>query len=355
VLAAACRACFRPAAAPLYSALVTAPTTPAPVRSCFRDGDGQLLLDLSPVEIAKAIVGGRGLIWVDIAADGREHGETFLRDIFRFHPLTIDDCYNTLIDPPKVDDYGDYLFIIVHEISYDAERRHLETQELNLYLGSNYVVSIHRRPSHAVDEVRRRAEQQTPVLSRGPAFLAHALIDVVVDDFHPVVETIDDRVAAVEERVIDQPGRDTLQEVMHMKRVTQRLRRSIAPQRDVVNRFSRGEYPRLVEDASLMYFRDIYDHTVRVQDTIDSVRDLADSALNTYLSSVNNRINEVMKALAIVAVVFLPLTLIASIYGTNFETTFPSYGWGPGFAGMIVTMIVIAAGLAAFFRWRRWF
>jgi magnesium transporter len=122
----------------------------------------------------------------------------------------------------------------------------------------------------------------------------------------------------------------------------------------VANRFARGEYGRLINGDSLMYFRDIYDHTVRVEEMIDSVRDLSDSALNTYLSSVNNRINEVMKTLAIVAVIFLPLTLIASVYGTNFEDTFPSYGWGPGFYGMAVSFVVIAIGLVLWFRLRRW-
>jgi|CXWL01.1.fsa_nt_gi magnesium transporter len=331
---------------------------PAPhgdVTSCFQAPDARLRENLSPDEMHRLVAGGQGLLWVDIHADGRDAGEPILRDVFGFHPLTIDDCYNTLIDPPKVDDYGDYLFIIVHEIRFDADESRLETQELNLYVGPNYVVSVHRSPSQAATEVRRRAQQATPVLQRGAAFLAHALLDVVVDDFHPVVEEIDEEVAELEERVLDKPGRETLERILRLKRVTQRLRRSISPQRDVVNRFARGEYPHLVSDEALMYFRDVYDHTVRVHETIDSVRDLADSALNTYLSSVNNKINEVMKILAIVTVVFLPLTLIASIYGTNFGETFPSYGWGPGFAGMIATMVAIAFALALYFKWRRWY
>ena len=126
------------------------------------------------------------------------------------------------------------------------------------------MVSVHRAPVHAVEEVCRRARQNTPVLQRGAGFLAHALIDVVVDDLHPVVETIDDQVARVEELVLQQPQSATLQEVLRLKRITQRLRRSIAPQRDVANRFARGEYPRLIPDETLMYFRDVYDHTVRV-------------------------------------------------------------------------------------------
>ena len=160
-----------------------------------------------------------------------------------FHPLTIDDCYNTLIDPPKVDDYGTYLFVIVHDIHYHDEQHVLSTSELNLYIGANYVVSVHRAPVHAVDDVRRRADAHSLVLQRGAAFLAHALIDVVVDDFHPVVEQLDEEVAELEERVLDDPRRETLQAVLTLKRNAQRLKRSILPQRDVMNRFSRNEYP----------------------------------------------------------------------------------------------------------------
>jgi len=331
------------------------PFTRSDITSCYRmEGDG-LTFGVAPERMREIVREGSGLLWVDIAAgQDRAVGERLLREIFGFHPLTVDDCYNTLIDPPKVDDYGDYLFIIVHEVHYDAPDEVLWSSELDLYVGRNYVVTLHRYPASSVDEVRRRGEQRSLVLDKGAGFLAHALIDVAVDNFQPVVERLDEQVEAVEERVLVQPERDVLQEVLRLRRNAQRLRRSILPQRDVVNRFARGEYERLVGQASLMYFRDIYDHTVRVDEMIEGVRDQADSALNTYLSSVNNRVNEVMKTLAIVAAIFLPLTLVASIYGTNFENTLPEYGHNAGFVGMIVVMAVIAAGLLWWFRWRRW-
>ncbi len=325
------------------------------LRSYYYDPAGDLRTGLTPEAIRAAVAEPNGLLWIDINANGRDTGEPILRDIFSFHPLTIDDCYNTIIDPPKVDDYGTYLFVIVHDIHYHGEQHLLSTSELNLYIGQNYVVSVHRAPVHAVEDVCRRADAHSLVLQRGAAFLAHALIDVVVDDFHPVVEQFDDEVGELEERVLDDPRRETLQAVLTLKRNAQRLKRSILPQRDVMNRFSRNEYPELIRPDAIMYFRDIYDHTVRVEEMIDSVRDLGDSALNTYLSSVNNRINEVMKALAVVTVVFLPLTLIASIYGTNFDETFPQYDWAPGFAGMIGSMLVTMGVLFGYFRWRKWF
>jgi magnesium transporter len=328
---------------------------PPMITSCFRASDGKLRLDLSTDEIRAAAADAGGLLWVDIAADGgRREGELLLRDVFDFHPLTIDDCYNTLIDPPKVDNYGNYLFIIIHNARYEAEARRLVTTELDMYVGSNYVVTLHKTPLQAVLEVRRRAENHSLVLDRGAAFLAHALFDEVVDEFHPVVEALEDQVDAIQEIVLDQPQQTVLQEVLQLKRNAQRLKRTILPQRDVANRFARGEYAEFVPAESIMYFRDIYDHTVRVEEMIDTVRDLSENALSTYLSSVNNRINEVMKTLAIVTVVFLPLTLLASVYGTNFETTFPDYGWASGFYLMIVSFAIISVGLLFWFRLRRW-
>jgi magnesium transporter len=324
------------------------------ITSCYHPPGDDVRFDLSLEELRAAFNEPDGLLWVDVEADGRAEGEAILGGVFGFHALTIDDCYNALIDPPKVDDYGAYLYVIVHNVLYDDVAHRLSTNELNLYLGPNYVVSVHRSPVRAVREVRARAEKRALVLDRGPAFLAHALIDVVVDDFHPVVERIDEQVALVEEQVLEDPQRQTLELVLRLKRNAQRLKRSILPQRDVMNRFSRGEYPRLVQPDSIMYFRDVYDHTVRVEEMIESVRDLADSALNTYLSSVNNRINEVMKTLAVITSIFLPLTLIAGIYGTNFHNV-PEYKLDFGYAGMLVAMVAVALGLVGWFRWRRWF
>ena len=323
--------------------------------SCARATDGALRTELSPEDMRAALAARDGLLWVDIdASDGRAYGEPLLRDVFGFHPLTIDDCYNTLVDPPKVDDYGDYLFMIVHHVQFDEELTRLTTSELDMYVGANFVVTLHKGALAAVAQVRRQAENHARVLDRGAAFLAHAIFDLIVDDFHPVVESLDERVDTAQEKVLEHPQQEVLQEVLALKRMGLRLKRTILPQRDVANRFARGEYGRLVPAEALFYFRDIYDHTVRLEEMIDNVRDLSDSALNTYLSSVNNRTNEVMKTLAIVTVVFLPLTLMASVYGTNFHEVWPHYSWDGGFATMVASFVVIAAVLFAWFRWRRW-
>jgi magnesium transporter len=322
------------------------------ITACLRTG-GEFRRGISLEEVRAALSDASALAWIDIEEEERGEGERWLREVFGFHALTIDDCYNALLDPPKVDDYGDYLFVIVHNVVYDQPAATLTTSELNMYIGKNYVVSFHKRPVDAVAELHRRIDSGGPGMQRGADFVAHALFDIAVDNFHPVVETLDDEIGAIEEQVIDRPEKELLEQALRLRRNVQRLRRTVLPQRDVAGRFARGEYGHIVGADSLMYFRDIYDHTERIEEMIEGVRDVADSTLNTYLGALNNRTNEVMKALAIAAVVFLPLTLIVGIYGTNFEHV-PEYGWRYSYAAMWGAMIVIALALVAWFRWRRW-
>jgi magnesium transporter len=266
----------------------------------------------------------------------------------------VDDCLNPHIDPPKIDDYGKYIFVISQGIRFHARSERLETTELDLFLGSNYVVSFHSHPLAAVDDVWRRVGEDGPLAGRGGDFLVHALLDALVDQFQPVVAEMDQALDALEEAVLANPQQSLLHDMLLLKRNAQRLRRTLLPQRDAVNRFARGEFPHLVSEATHMYFRDIYDHVVRVEDMVESLRDLTESVLGTYLSAVNNRMNEVMKVLSIVATIILPLTLISGIYGTNFENL-PELGWQWGYFGMLGAMAIIALGLIAFFRWRKWF
>ncbi|MEX2225933.1 MAG: magnesium/cobalt transporter CorA [Dehalococcoidia bacterium] len=322
------------------------------IRSSVRS-NGNLRTGLSIEEAQAALADPANLLWVDIEESGRGEGERWLSDVFDFHALTIDDCYNTLIDPPKVDDHHDYLFVIIHTVEYDPATRDLTTSELDMYIGRNFVVSFHKRPLHAVTELERRAHGGSTDLQHGADFLAHSLFDITVDDFHPIVERLDDEISTIEEQMIDRPDKQLLAQALVLRRNAQRLRRTVLPQRDVAARFARGEYPDIIGAQSLFYYRDIYDHTVRVEEMIEALRDLADSTLSTYLGALNNRTNEVMKTLAIVTAVFLPLTLIAGIYGTNFDNV-PEYEWRYAYASMWTVMVVVAAGLIAWFRWRRW-
>jgi magnesium transporter len=323
------------------------------ITSHFRAADGAISTGLSEDALRDTLATPDGLLWVDLESSSRDEG-ALLSEIFRFHHLAIDDCFNKHIDPARIDDYGDYIFIIAQAIIYHERTEQLETTELNLFLGPNYVVSFHEQPLPFVSEVRRRCEENGLELVRGADFLAHALLDALVDDYQPAVEQLDDTLTRVEELVLARPQPVVLQEVLVLKRNVQRLRRTIIPQRDVVNRIARGEFPRVVRPESFIYYRDIYDHVVRVEQLVESVRDLADGVLNTYLSAVNNRMNEVMKTLSVVATILLPLTFIASIYGMNFEHM-PELAWRYGYFAILGAMALVALGMVVFFRLRRWF
>ncbi|HKZ27893.1 MAG TPA: magnesium/cobalt transporter CorA [Rubrobacteraceae bacterium] len=324
------------------------------ITSFYRSPDGDVRRDLSPEEMTRALERPGGLLWVDLEGPEPEQARSLLDGVFSFHHLAVDDCLNPHVDPPKIDDYGQYLFIISQGIRFHARSERLETTELDIFLGPNYVVSFHSHHLAAVDDVRQRATEEGPLAGRSPDLLVHALLDALVDQFQPVVAEMDQAVDALEEAVLANPQQRLLHDMLLLKRNAQRLRRTLLPQRDAVNRFARGEFPRLVSEETHIYFRDIYDHVVRVEDMVESLRDLTESVLGTYLSAVNNRMNEVMKVLSIVATIILPLTLISGIYGTNFENL-PELGWQWGYFGMLGAMAVIALGLVAFFRWRKWF
>lgn len=326
----------------------------AVITSYFWRPDGVIDSDLSGEALSRAFASGEGVLWVDLEAASAEEAE-HLSSVFGFHHLAVDDCLNRHVDTPKIDDYDHYLFIIAQGISFHAHSARLETTELDLFLGKNYVVSFHGLPLPAVADVRRRCQENGALLlGRGADYLAHALLDALVDHFLAPVEEMDEVLGRLEEEVLANPDKGTLQEILLLRRNAQRLRRTVLPQRDVVNRFARGEFPSLIREEMRIYFRDIYDHVVRVEEMVESLRELADGVLSTYLSAMNNRMNEIMKVLSIVAAVFLPLTLIASIYGTNFENM-PELSWQWGYFGMLGVLAIIAIGLVAYFRWRRWF
>jgi magnesium transporter len=323
------------------------------ISSYHRTRDGRLVSSLGDEALREAVASGQGVLWLDFEAASREEADPLL-GLFDFHHLAVDDCFNRHVDPAKIDDYGRYIFIIAQAMRYEAGGHRVEVQELDLFLGRNYVVSFHSQPLPFVTRLRRRCEEDGPELARGADFLAHALLDALVDDYQPVVEELDEGLERLEEQVLSEPQPTVLHEIMLLKRNIQRLRRTVIPQRDVVNRIARGEYPEVVRPESHVYYRDIYDHVMRVAELVESARDLADGALNTYLSAVNNRMNEVMKTLSVVAGIFLPLTLIASIYGMNFENM-PELGWEWGYFGILGAMATIGLGLVLFFRLRKWF
>lgn len=292
-------------------------------------------------------------LWLDIASPTEQAGE-LLATVFHFHPLTIEDCLSPAPESPKVDDYGHYLFIVAQDTEFNPTTEEVDSRELNLFVGPNFVVTSHHRRIRAVDDVRERCQRNAPVPARGPDWLAHAILDALVDDLLPAVDAIDEEMSRLQDEALRSPPRTLVRSMTQLKHSAIHLRRLVAPQRDMVNRLSRGDFSHLVRPETQMYYRDIYDHMVRVADMIETLRDLGDSVIATYLATVNNRLNEVMKILSVVSVIFLPLTLIASVFGTNFSPTYEDTGW-VGFLVMIALMVLITLGLITIFRRARWF
>ena len=313
---------------------------------------GRELLDqLDKEQIGQFLTNENGLLWVDIEDVTSEDAE-LLSGVFHFHPLAVEDCMSKDIHTPKIDDFEDYLFITVHGINYHIESEVVETTELALFVGKNYVVTSHDVPMRSVSSMLDRIRKNGRLMRKGADYLAHDLIDALVDNIMPTIEDMDEKNGQLQAEALHEPKRETLMSIMQLKRSIQALTRVMLPQREVVNRLSRGGYA-VISDGAQIYYRNIYDHLVRIEMLTIGLRDMTESVLSTYLSSTSNRMNEVMKVLTLIATIFIPLTFIAGIYGMNFANM-PELQWRYGYFGILIVMAVIGISLAVHFRRKKW-
>ena len=313
--------------------------------------DGKLLDQLGVEQMRSFLAAGEGLLWVDIQDMSGDDAE-LLSSVFCFHPLAVTDCISKNIHPPKIDDFEDYLFAIVHGINYHSDSEVVETTELAFFLGKSYVVTTHDVPMRSVTSVLSKVGTDGRPMRRGADFLAHDIVDAMIDNFMPTLDEMDERSEVIEAEALHEPRRETLASIMQLKRSILTLMRVVLPQRDIVNGLSRGEYA-LISERAQIYYRNVYDHLVRIEMLVRDLRDMAESALSTYLSSVSNRMNEVMKVLTLIATIFIPLTFIVGIYGMNFANM-PELQWRYGYFGILIVMAVIGITLLVHFRRRRW-
>ena len=272
---------------------------------------------------------------------------------FSLHPLTLEDIVSTG-QRPKVEFFDSYVYIVLRMLSLDAEND-LRNEQVSLILGPGYVLSFQERDDGDVfDPVRERIEKSKGKIRRqGADYLAYALMDMVVDTHFLILERYGEIIEDLEEEVIDAPTPALLGRINGYRREMIFLRKSVWPLREVLSALYREENS-LFTPAVLAYLRDVYDHTVQVIDTVETYRDLLTSLLEVYLSSVSNRMNEVMKVLTIIATIFIPLTFIVGVYGMNFATM-PELGWRWGYATVWGVMILVTVGLIAYFRRKGWF
>lgn len=294
-----------------------------------------------------ALLAAGTLFWIDATVID-EPLRGLLETGLGLHPLVVEDVLQERLHP-KVDDFGDYLYVVVHGVRCpDRDPERIETVEVDLLFTATWVMSHHPDGVGFADEVRGEFERNPRLFERGPAFIAHAVIDHLVDGYVPVMEVFDEAADDIEREVVSEPGDDLIQRIFLLKRSLQRLRRMAAHQREVLQRLARGEFD-LVPERAVPFFRDIHDHFVRVVDLSEGYRELLSGALDVYLTTVSNRMNAVMKTLTSVTVVMLPLTFVVGLYGMNFDRM-PELHWRYGYPAALTMMACIALGLITWFR-----
>jgi magnesium transporter len=325
------------------------------LRTVLIDRHNKKKTDLTHEQMQKAIQDPDCMLWVSLEHPTPEEAQSILVDLFDFHPLAVEDCLNTGYQTPKVDDFGSYIFIIAHAIRPNGTLATIETMELNFFLGENYLVTVHLdEKMPPVSHMWEQIERDERLTQNGADFLCHSLLDFLVDDYMPMLDQLDDEIEWLEDQALQRPQTQMLQRILGLKHTLMYLRRIISPQREVLNRLSRDEFP-MIDNVSRIYFRDVYDHLVRFQEMTETLRDIVTGALDIYLNSTSLRLNEVMRALTVVSTIFLPLAFVAGVFGMNFNHMFPS--WDSPYAYPIFWAICLAVvvGMLVFFKRRGWF
>jgi magnesium transporter len=296
-----------------------------------------------------ALIAAGAHLWIE-AADRDPGLAEFLERVLGLHPLTVEDLLQDR-PAPKVEDYGSSLYVVAHGL-VAAGSGELATVEIDLVWNAQWLLTHRCGPVAVIDAVVADVARNAQSLQRGPVFVAHAVLDRLVDSYLPVVDDWDEQVEAIESAVVNDPSPNVLQQIFRLKRALQQLRRSGLHQREVLYRLSRGEFA-LVGGDALPFYRDVYDHFLRVTDLGDGYRELLSSSLDAYLSVVSNRMNEVMKVLTLVSTVLLPMTFVAGVYGMNFEHM-PELHWKYGYAAAWAVMLAIGGGMVWWFKARKW-
>lgn len=291
------------------------------------------------------------LHWIDLE-DPTVGEATILEDPFHLHPLAIEDCLSD-VNHPKVDDYEDYLFMIVHGIRFDAPTDKFETRELDVFLGRNFLITHHRGPMRSITAAREQCGKNLQAaMPKGVDFLLHQILDQMFEHYFPNLDSLEDKIQLVQVEVFENPSKETLDHIFHLKRDVAQLRRICTPQREIVHRLSRGEF-RMISAKAAIYFRDIYDNLYRIVDASYAYQDMTQGTLDAYLNAVNNRLNETMKRMTVVTAVLACLTVITGIYGMNFEFM-PELKWRFGYLWALCLMVALPGGLVWYFRHRGW-
>jgi magnesium transporter len=321
----------------------------------YRKGSDKVEEGFTRDDLPDLLADQSNVVWVDLQGECDEHLENakdILLNVFSFHRLSVEDCVETR-NQPKVEAFENYFYFIVHGIKPgETGPSNFATKELDGYLGSNFVVTFHVERFRSIKSVKRKIRSSTFICQRGAAFLLHHILDELIDLYMPIVDDFDEAINELEDRVFDMKRGDNalLGKIMDLRRSVARMRRICARQLDVLYRISHGEFPQIPENI-LPFYRDVHDHLVRITDISEGYRDLVSSLFDIHFSVVATKTNDVMKTLAVVSAIILPLSLIAGIYGMNFDNM-PELKSEHGYWLTLGAMALITVTLLIYF-WRR--
>lgn len=315
----------------------------------YRDGADAIEEGFEPTDLPALLEDDENLVWVDINAETSEQieaAERVLSEIFKFHYLTVEDCRETR-NQPKVEAYKNYLYFIVHGVKTETNSTNFVTKELDGYLGRNFVVTYHHENFRSIEKVKQLIRSSSYSCQRGAAYLLHQILDQLVDLYMPVIDDFDNTINALEERVflMQKSNNVVLEEIMDLRRAVARLRRISTRQLDVLYRISHGEFHQIPENI-LPFYRDVHDHLQRISDLSENYRDLISGLFDIHFSVIANKTNDVMKVMTLISTIMLPLSLIAGIYGMNFENmpeTKSVYGYFVtlGFMAIVASLLIL--------------
>lgn len=323
----------------------------------YRPGSDRVEEGATPDELRKLLADPANVVWVDFRGeteDDLEKTKAVMLDIFKFHYLSVEDCIETR-HQPKIEAFPEYLYIIVHGVKpEETNPTNFVTKELDAFLGPNYVVTFHRERFRSIKNVKAQVRTSPYACQRGAAYLLHQILDNLVDYYMPLVDEFDEVIDQLEDRVLTMGNTDNsvLEQIMDLRRSVARLKRISTRQMEVLYRLSHGEFPQIPENV-IPFFRDVHDHLLRITDLSEAYREMIAGLFEIHFSVIATRTNDVMKTLAVVSAIILPLSLIAGIYGMNFEFM-PELHTQYGYYATLGLMVVLTGGLLFYFKRRGW-
>ncbi|HRR29093.1 MAG TPA: magnesium/cobalt transporter CorA [Victivallales bacterium] len=290
--------------------------------------------------------------WINITGLHRTDIIEQIGKHYNLHPLVLEDILN-IRQRPKIEYFDDYIFIVLKMLSYNEVLKEIDAEQVSIILGSNFVFTFQERKGDLFDTIRNRLRNNIGIIRKSSSdYLLYSLIDVIVDNYFLILEKIGVRIEDIEDKILLNPSPEVIRTIHNLKNSLIELRKTVWPLREILSNLYKGE-SELIKDKTSVYFRDVYDHTIQIIDTIETLRDIVSGLLDVYLSSISNRMNEIMKVLTIIATIFIPLTFIAGVYGMNFKFM-PELEWKMGYPMVLLVMFLSAIGMLIYFKRKKW-